>query len=126
MKHFYFLLILILAAGCSKGAARVAVEGTVMFQGQPVADASVSIRPEAGPDAGAKTDANGKFSIPKNAGPMPGNVQVMVEKFTESEEKGGDGRLSTVFKPVLPEGVQGKLIPFTIKSGKNTLEIKLD
>jgi hypothetical protein len=120
------ILIFLFLSGCQQGIERCAVEGTVTFQGQPVADATVIIRPEAGPDAGAKTDASGKYSIPKNEGPMPGNVQIMVEKYTEVEEKGDDGRTSQSFKSALPPDVQSKLKPFTLTRGTNKIDLNLD
>ncbi|MDR1491466.1 MAG: carboxypeptidase-like regulatory domain-containing protein [Planctomycetaceae bacterium] len=113
-------------SGCQKGMERCAVEGTVTFQGQPVSDATVIIRPEAGTDAGVKTDAAGKYVIPKNEGPMPGNVQIMVEKYTEANEKGGDGRMSKVFKPALPPNVQSQLKPFTLTRGTNKIDLNFD
>lgn len=130
MRTFYFIvlstLVCLLLSGCQRGIERCAVEGTVTFQGKPVDNAVVNIRPEAGPDAGAKTDANGKFFIPKDEGPMPGNVQIMVEKFTESEEKGIDGRTNKVFTPALPPEIQSKLKPFTLKRGTNKIDLNLD
>ncbi|MDR1384783.1 MAG: carboxypeptidase-like regulatory domain-containing protein [Planctomycetaceae bacterium] len=130
MKRLTFITLLTLSclffSGCQKGMERCAVEGIVTFQGQPVSDATVIIRPEAGTDAGAKTDTTGKYIIPKDEGPMPGNVQIMVEKYIEANEKGGDGRMSKVFKPALPPNVQSKLKPFTLTRGTNKIDLNLD
>ncbi|MDR2345244.1 MAG: carboxypeptidase-like regulatory domain-containing protein [Planctomycetaceae bacterium] len=121
------ILICLFLSGCQQqGVERCAVEGTVTFQGKPVTDATVIIRPEAGPDAGAKTDTYGKYSIPKSEGPMPGNVQIMVEKFTEIEVTGEDGRTSQSFQPALPPEVQSKLKPFTLSRGTNKIDLNLD
>jgi hypothetical protein len=127
-SHLFTLsaLICLFLSGCQKGMERCSVEGTVTFQGQPVADATVIIRPEAGTDAGAITDTAGKYVIPKNEGPMPGNVQIMVEKYSEVEEKGSDGRMNKVFKPALPPNVQSQLKPFTLTRGTNKIDLKLD
>ncbi|MDR0520984.1 MAG: carboxypeptidase-like regulatory domain-containing protein [Planctomycetaceae bacterium] len=120
------LFVTIMVSGCSQKAARVSVEGSVVFQGKPVDNATVIIRPEAGPEAGSVTDANGKFVIPKDCGPMAGKVQIMVEKFTDVQEKDHFGQTVTIPKPALPDGVQSKRIPFTLTNGRNTLKINLD
>ncbi|MDR0609586.1 MAG: hypothetical protein LBG58_05705 [Planctomycetaceae bacterium] len=125
-KTIYLIFVSILFLGCSQGVVRVSIEGTVTLDGNPVADVKVMVRPEAGPDAGGKTDANGKYIIPKSEGPMAGNVQIMVEKFTEIENKAGDGKTDTVFVPALPPDIQNKHKPFTIKNGNNIIDIKLE
>ncbi|MDR1479706.1 MAG: DUF4198 domain-containing protein [Planctomycetaceae bacterium] len=112
--------------GCSQGVTRVSIEGTVTLDGKPVSDAYVMIRPEVGPDASGKTDANGKFVIPKNEGPMVGNVQIMVEKTIETEQLGSDGKTSKTLVPDLPPDIQSKSKPFTLKSGNNEINIKLE
>ncbi|MDR2116792.1 MAG: carboxypeptidase-like regulatory domain-containing protein [Planctomycetaceae bacterium] len=125
-KTFCIIVLSVFLFGCSQGAVRVSIEGTVTLDGKPVDDAVVLIRPEAGPDAGGKTDANGNYFIPKNEGPMPGNVQIMVEKFTKTEKKGSDRKMSEVFTPALPPNIQSKLKPFTLKKGNNKIDINLD
>ncbi|MDR0611398.1 MAG: carboxypeptidase-like regulatory domain-containing protein [Planctomycetaceae bacterium] len=130
MKTSTFIVLSILIclglSGCRQEMERCTVQGMVTFQGKPVANATVIIRPEAGSDAGAITDADGKFVIPKNEGPMPGNVQIMVEKFTTAEEKGSDGRMEKIFKPALPPNVQSQQKPFTLTHGTNKIDLNLD
>ncbi|MDR2168714.1 MAG: carboxypeptidase-like regulatory domain-containing protein [Planctomycetaceae bacterium] len=130
MRVFTFIVLPVLVclvfSGCQKGVERCAVEGTVTFQGKPIDNANVSIRPEAGPDAGAITDANGYFKIPKNEGPMPGNVQIMVEKIIKTKEKNETNIEYEVFTPGLPQDVQGKTKPFTLKKGTNKIDLNLD
>jgi hypothetical protein len=122
-----FCAILTVFTGCSQsGAERCAVEGKVIFDGKPLADAQVTIRTEAGPGAGAVTNSSGEFVIVQSSGPMPGNVQIMVEKLESHEVKGSDGRTTTEYKPALPEKVQGKSHPYTLKKGANKIELNLD
>ncbi|MDR2170722.1 MAG: carboxypeptidase-like regulatory domain-containing protein [Planctomycetaceae bacterium] len=125
-KRFFIILLSAFFLGCSQGATRVSIEGTVTLDGKPVDNAVVTIRPEAGPGAGTKTDANGNFSIPKNEGPMAGNAQIMVEKFNIVEEKSGDGKIDEVLVPALPPDIQVKPKPYVIQKGKNKIDIKLE
>jgi hypothetical protein len=120
------VLVCLFFSACRKGVERCAVEGVVTFQGKPVENANISIRPEAGPDAGAITDANGKYIIPMSNGPMPGNVQIMVEKFIKTKVKDANGNENEVFTPALPPEFQGKTKAFTLTSGKNKIDLNLD
>jgi hypothetical protein len=123
---FTLLFFSVFLLGCSQGMTRVSIQGTVTFEGKPLDNASVFIRPEAGPDADARTDSSGRYVIPKEAGPMPGNVQIMVEKYSETEVKGGDGKMSPISKPALPPNIQSKLKPYILKKGKNQIDLNLD
>jgi hypothetical protein len=70
-------------AGCGAGGddlPRQAVSGTVTFDSQPLAQGRIEFEP-ASPDAkiaagGEITD--GKFAIPRDQGPTPGDYRVMI------------------------------------------------
>jgi hypothetical protein len=66
----------VVATGCGDGqTGRVAVQGTVTFEGQPVAWGSIALRPApgtSGPAAGSEI-VDGKFEIPASAGPTAGS-----------------------------------------------------
>jgi hypothetical protein len=73
----------LLAAGCAENQSRwdrVGVSGKVTFEGRPVADGSISLRPSAGtqgPASGAKIE-DGKYAIPVEQGPATGRYTAML------------------------------------------------
>lgn len=92
-----------LLAGCGGGAGRpptYPVEGTVTFEGKPLADATVTFRP-AGTDSGqqpanGKTDASGRYQLTTfsaSDGAMAGSYRVTIMKFAAVAAEGaaGDG-----------------------------------
>jgi hypothetical protein len=81
--------VVLLAAGCGAAGGKpapevVPVEGTVMYNGQPVAGATVSFHHEKAPRvASGVTDAEGKFQLSMleaNDGAMPGDNAITVTK----------------------------------------------
>jgi len=89
----YLLLITILAVGaltgCGDGTiATIKVTGTITFEGEPLADASVSFTPEtegSGHPAYGTTDDNGMYVLQTlqgrvDAGTTPGRYLVTVSK----------------------------------------------
>ena len=83
------LLLLALLLGCSQpdGPVRYPVEGQVLYQGRPVAEARVVFHPQAEPDAQlpkpqAETDAEGRFkltTLKPGDGAVPGPYMITVE-----------------------------------------------
>jgi hypothetical protein len=120
------LVIIVVVVGCSKSIERVGIEGVVTFEGKPLEGGYVTIRPKAGPGAGTEINNDGTYKIIKTTGPMPGECEIFVERFTYKTEKGSDGRESNISIPMLPEQIQGKPKPFTLKSGNNKIDIDLD
>ena len=91
-----------LAAGCSDGAEApklpplVPVSGTVLMDGNPLADATVTFLPEAATDAFrgpmGRTDAAGKFELSSDVGggkqakgAAVGKYKVVVSKFIKAD-----------------------------------------
>lgn len=64
-RHLAMLLVVVLlAAGCSDGRPkRVAVQGTVLYKGEPVEGAHVMFIPHGARPASARTDAQGRFVL---------------------------------------------------------------
>ena len=88
VRSTYALLGLILglaATGCAKGLddlPREPVAGTVNLDGQPMPEGVIQFYPEGeatATSAGANGEIKeGKFSIPREAGPVPGNYRVSI------------------------------------------------
>jgi hypothetical protein len=79
------LVAVVLGGGCGyRRPARVPVEGTVTFDGEPLEGASVMLFPEAGGrPANAVTDAAGTFTLSTYGGKdgaKPGRYKVVVTK----------------------------------------------
>ncbi|MDR1925447.1 MAG: hypothetical protein LBQ66_13835 [Planctomycetaceae bacterium] len=124
---FLMLVVPVIFSGCgSKSVERVSVEGVVTFEGKPLNGGYLLLRPEAGPGSGAEIKPDGSYKIEKSAGPMAGNCDFIVEKYNERTELGSDGRESKIQEPALPENIQGKPKPFTLKKGHNKIDINLD
>jgi len=68
-------------AGCTKsGPERAALEGQVTFDGKPVESGAITLVPTegtTGPSSGAEIK-EGKYSIPAESGPVPGNYRVEI------------------------------------------------
>jgi hypothetical protein len=69
-----------LAAGCGKSDGRLALSGTVTFDGQPVDGGSIAFLPEGEgtadkPKLGARIE-EGKYAIPAAKGALPGTYRI--------------------------------------------------
>ncbi|MDR2171848.1 MAG: hypothetical protein LBP59_17020 [Planctomycetaceae bacterium] len=123
---FFPAIIVFAIIGCSREIERVGIEGVVTLEGKPAADVNIIITPKAGPGAIVTSGEDGAFKILKMAGPMPGECEIRVEKFDYKTTKGSDGREDIISKPALPEKIQGKSKPFTLKKGDNKIDLDLD
>jgi hypothetical protein len=99
--------LFILIAGCS-GDKRVPLSGTITLNGEPLPQASVKFIPVdqtiINTRTGANTDADGKFSLPKNRGLEPGEYIVSIYATVEYDTKTKE--LATVETPptrILPK-----------------------
>ncbi len=91
------------AVGCggTSGPELVPAQGTVKFQGGPMAGAQVSFVPEKGPVAFATTDTEGKFVL--KTGTLPGVAIGPSRASVSMKDSGGGGPLD---KPMTPEDMQ--------------------
>lgn len=82
-------LALILIVGCGRGTPlMMPVEGTVTFQGSPLAEADVAFTPTGGRPASGRTDTAGRFSLTTfktNDGAMIGQHVVTVCKHVKKD-----------------------------------------
>src|SRR5258708_31992048 len=85
-----WLLLLILAIGCSGGKKTVKVEGVIKVDGKPEAGLQVKFvnQEKGGRDADGTTDENGVFHLSTfntSDGAMPVSYNVTIDKFKSSE-----------------------------------------
>ena len=92
MNRFLFFTMLcgLSLCGCgSTGPERASVQGEVTLGGKPLEKGSILFRPTegtTGPTAGG-TIENGKYSIPKNSGPMVGTNRIEINAFHATGRK---------------------------------------
>lgn len=136
----FWLLLGLLAGmvttGCSgtsdKLPSRVPVTGTVIYEGKPVPNATVTFYPEGADNPGlGTTDAEGKFSLTtykKDDGVVPGSQVVVVEVFVEGALPGMEHAPGT--KPAIPlkyTRKESSPLRFEVQADKpNEFEIKLE
>jgi hypothetical protein len=77
------LPLLLAAAGCGAEGdqrPREPVSGTVTFEGKPLDNGTIEFQPSSAAEAVAAggTVAQGRFAIPKDAGPVPGKYRVAI------------------------------------------------
>jgi hypothetical protein len=77
------IFAILLCAGCGRDLNRQAVSGTVSYKGKPIARGSITFAPAEGqgPTFVSAPIEDGKFAIPKSAGPVPGKYLVRFEAY---------------------------------------------
>lgn len=78
MNRFIYLVlaVVLLICGCFGAATETTVNGTLTFEGQPVENVLVTFYPASNPDsekliASGLTNANGEFTLTRDAGEEP-------------------------------------------------------
>ena len=87
-----------LLTGCGSGSATVPYEGVVTLNGEPLADAMVTLLPLTATDPGpfsGTTDTSGKFSLgptasPNQRGVVPNKYRLMISTLKVAPMEGGD------------------------------------
>jgi hypothetical protein len=108
MKHFKVqVLALALAAfvGCSDGPQRIPVKGTVSLDGKPLATGALLMTPlKKGPVAGCDIK-DGRFEMPTERGPGPGEYRVEITAYRPTGKKVYDSDLNAsteTLEPIVP------------------------
>jgi len=86
------IVVAALCVSCNR-SARVAVSGSVMVDGQPLAAGDIAFIPASlgqANSAGAAID-RGKYSIPAQQGLLPGDYKVTIHAFRGTGKKTWDG-----------------------------------
>ena len=121
----------LLLGGCGgDGIPRVAVEGSVSFEGSPVTEGSITFIPVAAGPAAGTTIENGRYLIAEDKGPSPGEYRVEIRspRLTGKQALGTDG---VTMEPVIEEGIPAKYnskteLKSTLASGqKNQVDFDL-
>ena len=87
-------LMLLLSVGCSD-SQRIAIEGTVDLDGQPMDEGTIAFQPlpgTASPSTGGKIK-DGQFSIPVKDGGFAGKFRVAIAKYETVTAKPQPGRV---------------------------------
>ena len=73
-------LLLVLVSGCApSGPQRVAISGSVTFDGKPVPKGMIAfISTGGGPSTGGKI-IDGRYDVPRDKGPLVGNNKVQIQ-----------------------------------------------
>lgn len=113
--HFIAIFTaLALIAGCNDRIATLKVTGTITYDGEPLAGASVNFSPKTegeGNPGYAVTDANGRYTLQTlagaaDAGTTPGTYLVTVGKMEQTQEvAGGGGADTTSARPPDPRSL---------------------
>lgn len=137
MKRLSFLLLVIAFAsgsGCGPaGPERAEVSGTVTFNGRPVEQGAITFFPApgvVGPEGGSEIK-NGKYFIPRKAGPVVGKNRVELRSFQKSgrmiqDPTAKQGTLTEEIKNIFPEEYnRNSTLVREVKSGKNEIEFEI-
>ena len=138
------LFVAVLFVGCSGGLETQQIEGTVLFEGSPVADALVGFSPKGGGiPAYGRTDAQGVYKITsaqggkQDAGAVPGEYIVTISKAVPIREptaqelidlREKDIPINIPEKNALPErygNTTTSEFTATVVKGKNTFDFEL-
>lgn len=128
-------LLAVLGSGCGGSGdnlPRQPVTGTVMYDGQPLKEGRINFTPSdpnmKDPVFGGAPIKDGKYTIDKETGLVPGKYNVAISG-ASSEVEGGDapGSAKGLPKELLPAkyNVQSSLTA-DIVAGNNTVDFKLD
>lgn len=122
-QHVALIMMLLVtaASGCgSGGLGLVPVEGTVRLNGEPLADAQIIFRPEAGGrPSGARTDEEGHFSLEYmegQLGALTGKHKVSISTFIEADPDSSN--------PLIMRG-QAETLPAEYNK-QTTLQVELE
>jgi hypothetical protein len=88
-RWFPVFVALILFFGCGRGGLeRIAIQGNVTFEGQPLMEGDIVFAPrQQGLPMSVGEISSGKFSIPKDKGPSPGSYDVKISGYRKTGRK---------------------------------------
>jgi len=126
-----------LAVGCSGSGddlPRQPVSGTVTLDNQPLASGTISFIPASGSGGGGGTITDGKFSIGREGGLVPGSYNVAINaaatqgEQTKPKMAGGTRKESQLAKELIPAkyNANTELKAEIKKGGNNDLKFTLE
>jgi uncharacterized protein YcfL len=134
-RGILLILALLVLAGCSSDPmGRQAVSGTVLFKGQPLDQGRIQFVPvEKGPTESGAVIENGKYSIKRDNGLVPGAYKVSVWSYDQkgakvrSDELPGESGATQYKERIQAKyNVRTTLTTEVKKDGSNTLDFKVD
>jgi hypothetical protein len=137
-RCLFVLTVVLATGGCGDDAGgRQAVSGSVTLKGKPVAEGMIDFIPLAGPSGGGtytKSGAvikDGKYTIPKNQGLVPGQYKVSLSAPDKHHKLGGDElpgpTSSRTSKNLIPPeyNLKTKQVVEVKKDGPNTIDFTI-
>lgn len=77
-RRWLIIVWFMLFIGCDSGPKRIAIEGTVTLDGQPLQQATLILTPKTNGSPTAAVIENGRFGISAEYGPTPGDYFVRI------------------------------------------------
>ena len=123
------LLSLVVVSGCGSKYEVVPVSGSIMFNGEPLANATILTQPVGknadnnmtGPGSFGKTDAEGRFSLELQNEPTPGAVPgecvIMITEKGHSDNPSSDVITREDLRSRLPDKYRNGKTTYTIPEG---------
>lgn len=122
-KRLTLVVLFLAVVGCSKSDI-ASVEGTITFDGKPLAGASVIFTPPGGRPSGARTDAEGKYVLNYSGGrkgAIPGLNRIQISTRADPYED-IDGNRVAATKETIPAEYNAKTkLEFTVEEGKKNI-----
>ena len=113
--------------GCGSGAGTVPVEGTVTYQGTPVAGVNVQFAPvDGGRPSTGTTDSSGRFTLVytrEDQGAAPGKYNVTFDWYPDTEGEEATEAISAVLEK---HGVEGSPLEVEITGEVHDLAVSID
>lgn len=114
--------LMAIAVGCGAGKVeRVAITGSVSFDGKPIEDGQIAFVPQGGGFNGVGAIKNGKYDISSDRGPSPGPCTIRI---TGNRPTGRKTKPSAYSGDQTPQEVYEQFLPAKFnESSELTLEI---
>ncbi len=134
LKHLAFAILfcsVVLFAGCAD-AGKARLKGTVVFDGAPVEEGSISFLPADGTTSRKASAAilNGEFDIPGDRAPSPGKFKVEISWMKKTGKKiasADPGIMADETKEAIPAKFNRETTLIRdLVAGENKLEFKLE
>lgn len=122
MRLVCTIIALCVLLGCGAGVTHVAVSGDVTFDGEPVQDGQIALEPQGAGTMVFGVITAGRYSIPAEYGPQPGNYLVRI---TANRPTGKQAAKDAFLTDDVPLEINEQFIPAKYNTGSK-LEIQIE